>query len=286
MKIRILFLLTIIPRLCFGQIFGILRDSTDKQPIPYVNIWIENENIGTTSDINGKFTLNISPKSNKTIILSSVGYKTKKINSNIDLNTVFLQPQIIGLPEVVVSNKKKIKIKTIGKFKKSQIISHVLSGNSPLMIAEYFPYNEELEETPFIKTIRLPIKSKVDNCKFNIRFLSLSDNGMPENYYFDENLICLAKKGSSIVTINLANKNIVFPKEGLIIAIEWLFIEENKYEFKYIIEGQKKNNVEYLYSPSVGLTKQKSDDNFWIYRLGKWKKTTNFPIIIELTLTN
>lgn len=286
MKIRILFFLTIIPELCLGQISGILRDSTDKQPIPYVNIWIENEDIGTTSDINGKFTLNISPNSNKTIIFSSVGYKTKKINSNIDLNTVFLQPQIIELQEVTVSNKKEIKSKTIGKFDKSQVKSHVLSGNKPLMIAEYFPYNEEFEETPFIKTIRLPIKSKVDNCKFNIRLLTLSDNGVPEKYYFDENLICLAKKGNSIVTINLADKNIVFPKEGLIIAMEWLFIEENKYVFNYTIKGQKKIINDYLYSPSVGLTKQKSDDIFWIYRLGKWNKTTNFPITIELTLTN
>jgi hypothetical protein len=274
------------PRLCFGQIFGILKDSIDNQPIPYVNIWIENEDIGTTSDINGKFSLNISPNSNKTIIFSSVGYKTKKVNSNIDINSVFLQPQIIGLPEIIVSNKKEIKSRTIEKFNKSQIKSYVLSGNKPLMIAEYFPFNEEFVETPFINTIRLPIKSMVDNCKFNIRLLTLSDNGKPGKYYFDENLICLTKKGKSIVTINLADKNIVFPKEGLIIAMEWLFIEENKYEFKYTIKGQNKIINEYLYSPSVGQTKQKSDDNFWIYRQGKWNITTNLPITIELTLTN
>lgn len=34
---------------------GIVKDSISKQPIPYVNISVENENIGTTSEENGAF---------------------------------------------------------------------------------------------------------------------------------------------------------------------------------------------------------------------------------------
>ena len=34
----------------FSQLKGVVKDSISGQPIPYVNIWVENENIGTTSE--------------------------------------------------------------------------------------------------------------------------------------------------------------------------------------------------------------------------------------------
>jgi len=34
-----------------AQIKGVVKDSLSGEPIPYVNIWVENETIGTTSEI-------------------------------------------------------------------------------------------------------------------------------------------------------------------------------------------------------------------------------------------
>ena len=39
----------------FGQITAKVIDSETSQNIPYVNIWVENENTGTTSNEKGKF---------------------------------------------------------------------------------------------------------------------------------------------------------------------------------------------------------------------------------------
>ena len=55
---QILFLLLISFSLS-AQIKGVVKDSISGKPIAYVNIWVENENIGTTSEENGSFSLDI-----------------------------------------------------------------------------------------------------------------------------------------------------------------------------------------------------------------------------------
>ena len=47
---RYFFVLILISQFTFSQIRGVVKDSLTGNPIPYVNIWVENENIGTTSE--------------------------------------------------------------------------------------------------------------------------------------------------------------------------------------------------------------------------------------------
>ena len=47
-----------------AQIRGVVKDSISGEPIPYVNIWVENETIGTTSEANGSFFLEASKQKN------------------------------------------------------------------------------------------------------------------------------------------------------------------------------------------------------------------------------
>ena len=55
----------------FAQTKGVVADESGK-PIPYVNIWVENENIGTTSEENGEFF--IAASANKNLIFSILGF--------------------------------------------------------------------------------------------------------------------------------------------------------------------------------------------------------------------
>ena len=70
---ELLMVLLLISQFTFSQIKGVVVDENDK-PIPYVNIWVENENIGTTSQEDGTFVLNDS-EVNKNLIFSAIGYK-------------------------------------------------------------------------------------------------------------------------------------------------------------------------------------------------------------------
>ena len=40
-----------------AQIKGVVKDSITGKPIPFANIWVENENIGTTSKEDGTFEI-------------------------------------------------------------------------------------------------------------------------------------------------------------------------------------------------------------------------------------
>lgn len=105
MKQRALLILFILPIQIFSQTIGIVVDKKTRKPIEYVNIWVENQDIGTTSDIEGKFTI----KENviqKTLIISAIGYENQRFvidNSNLKIQ---LNPKTYSIKELVVKPKK------------------------------------------------------------------------------------------------------------------------------------------------------------------------------------
>ena len=66
-----------------AQIKGVVKDSISGEPIPYVNIWVENETIGTTSELDGSFSLDL--KEEKILVFSALGFETKKISSKNEI---------------------------------------------------------------------------------------------------------------------------------------------------------------------------------------------------------
>jgi hypothetical protein len=292
-----LLLMILISEISFGQITGVVKDSISNEPIPYVNIWVENENLGTTANENGAFTLNTNTNS-KTFIFSSIGYETKKVNSELIKNVVKLKPKITELQEIVVKANKQKNEKVIGSFKKSEINFYFACGKVPWITARFFDFNENFNQTPFLKMIRILTKSDVKDSKFNIRLYSVNENGSPGAYVYDKNILGVARKGEKITEIDISKLNIKFPEKGLFIAIEWLIIESNKYEFSYSMNDSKKKYQGIHYEPEIGTVPSETDENSWIYNQGKWKKVwkNSGPIkrykdkynllAIELTLTN
>ena len=78
----------------FSQLKGVVKDSISGQPIPYVNIWVENENIGTTSELDGTFTINTT--SDKVLVFSALGFESKKIKAD-KIESVVLKNEVIAL---------------------------------------------------------------------------------------------------------------------------------------------------------------------------------------------
>ena len=56
-----------------AQTKGVVKDSLTGKSISYVNIWVENENIATTSEEDGTFHINAT--GNKNLIFSALGPK-------------------------------------------------------------------------------------------------------------------------------------------------------------------------------------------------------------------
>ena len=270
MKKSFVIILFLISNFCFSQLKSVIIDSETKEKIPYVNIWVENENIGTTSNEKGEFELEIDGP--KIILFSAIGFETKKISSDSIKNILELKPLITELDEIIINSKKLTEELVIGKFKKSKINHYFACGTHPWISARFFKYKEAYDKTSYLKKIRILTKSNVKDSKFNIRLYDVNENGEPENYIYDQNIIGIAKKGKKITEIDVSKLNIEFPKDGFFIAFEWLIIENNKYEFNYTIKGSKKKHIGIHYAPKIGLIPSVSNENSWIFNQGKWRK--------------
>ena len=90
------------------KVTGTVTDETN-QPVPGVNVLLKgSSNIGTETDIEGKYTLNI-PK-DATLIFKFVGYKTTEVavNGKTTVN-LSIQPDVKQLEDVVVIGYQAIK---------------------------------------------------------------------------------------------------------------------------------------------------------------------------------
>lgn len=88
-----------------GKVLSMENDS----PIPFAHIAIQNQSIGTISDENGDFKLQVdkSEIANHSLIISSVGYQSITISKSDSWDKIIrLKPLISELNEVVVTGKK------------------------------------------------------------------------------------------------------------------------------------------------------------------------------------
>jgi TonB-linked SusC/RagA family outer membrane protein len=88
----------------FGQktVQGTVTAAEDNQPLPGVNIVVEGTSSGTSTDIDGKYTLSLTPEQNK-LIFSFIGYKTQTIEvGDQSVIDVQLEADVQNLEEVVV----------------------------------------------------------------------------------------------------------------------------------------------------------------------------------------
>jgi len=113
--------------LLFGQpISGVVFETNSKIPVAYVNIGIVGKDIGTVSDQNGKYTLQINPAYySDTLKFSCIGYHTYsvKVSDFVKKNdaNVKLEKKVYNLTSVVI-RPKTLKQKVLGITTKSKAI--------------------------------------------------------------------------------------------------------------------------------------------------------------------
>ena len=89
----------------YGQTFtvmGSVYDASTNETVPFASILIKGTGTGTSSDVDGKFSINV-PR-NATLVVSSIGYRTIEINVDGHATLkVALEPDREFLDEVVVT---------------------------------------------------------------------------------------------------------------------------------------------------------------------------------------
>jgi hypothetical protein len=264
-----------------AQIKGVVKDSLSGEPIPYVNIWVENETIGTTSEENGSFSLDI--KEEKVLVFSALGYESKKSSSKNEI--ILLKPKVFELKEVVISRAIKNKTIKLNGFKKEKISVYYGTGTQPTIIAKKIEPSEQINKHPFLKEINFLSRSHIEKAKIILRFYEVDPEGKPGIDFLDTNIVLEIKKGKKNNRVNLEKYKIRIPEDGLFIAFEWMIIEENKYTYTYTLE-EEKNKISYKdgisYQPVIG-TIPAENQSSWHYAKGKWYKRGKFSNVDKLT---
>jgi hypothetical protein len=266
-----------------GQIKGNVTDKETGQPIQFANVFQMGKPVGATTDLNGNFEIS-SLSEDCSLIVSAIGYESQQIECKPGTFVIQLSPKTYSLPGIIVKPQKKTRI-TIETFNKKKMHDYFGCGGYPWIVTKYFEYKPEYNTTPYLDNIRI-LTSASGNVIFNFRLISILDDGSPGQDILGKNLIVKAQSGTNKSTmIDLSTYNLSFPKTGLIIAVEWLIIEQNKYEW----------NGTSRYYPQFGSVTKEGESKTWNYVGGKWFRTTLMPptvknkyqeLAAELTLTN
>lgn len=250
-----------------AQTKGVVKDSLSGNPISYVNIWVENENIATTSEEDGTFSIHAS--ADKKLIFSALGYEKKTIKAS-EAATVFLRSKAFDLDEIVISNSIGTKQVVIGQTENT--IAQAFD-NGPRMDVKYFPYKADYKKTKYIKKVTIYTDSRIEDATIKLRFFSVDDNGFPGEEMLKKDLIVSVKNGTKNNKIDLSDFNLAMPKKGLFVGFEKLMIEKNKKEKTITDQNTKTTQVLKTYYPLV-LYNYVERDALFTFSGGKWNKQT------------
>jgi hypothetical protein len=108
-KLMLLFLCVIFYTTAYSQVIkGTILDGHTKNPIMSASIYFNGTFVGTSSDQNGKFELDISNNTSLPLTISSIGYNsvTLKEYAGSERFVISLTPRVYELGEVIIENKK------------------------------------------------------------------------------------------------------------------------------------------------------------------------------------
>jgi len=265
---RLFWVLLLISQFTYSQIKGVVKDSISGKPIPYVNIWIENENNGTTSEENGEFNISISEKSKK-FIVSAIGYKKKTIKIS-EAKQILLSPSDVQIKEVIISNRKNTKEIEIGKTK--NLISQAFE-NGPKIDVKYFPYLTSYKKTKYLKKIILNTDNRKEEATIRIHLYNLGIDGLPDKELLNKDLIITIKNGVRNNKIDITSFDIKMPINGVFVGFEKLMIESNKLEKTSFDTNSQTTKIHKTYCPYI-LYNNVEREYKYTFQGGKWIKKT------------
>lgn len=246
MKNRYLIILTLMifvlgnsqEKVISGQIIHL----ENNDPIPYVNIGIKNKPVGTVSDKNGLFELFLDEKTHKndTIIISHVGFKSKKISVATlkpSKNIITLEPESIELEEVVISSKKTtLKNKKLGRTIAGLGLMHAnfytaAEKNVDDRLSKEKGVRIKINKNCHLKDLNFKITTNdFKSLKFRVNFYKI-ENGLPTD------LIVFEIKDNFLgwFKVDLEEYDIFLTEdlEEIAVAIQWVESEKSHEKSKF-----------------------------------------------------
>lgn len=209
------------------SITGKIRNKVTAEPIPYANIGLANQNIGTLSDPDGTFELEVPlGQQGDSILFSSIGFDPIKIpvhqlrySSTTDIR---LSPSNKILDEVVILAKKKSsRIKRLGWMggKDGILPFDTVQGGGAVAILVESPTSicrvEKLQ-------VRLMYNSK-DTSRLRLHFFAYdSVKQLPAEELLTKEIVLKGTKHFGWLRFDLATYSIIVNRKKFAVGFEWI----------------------------------------------------------------
>lgn len=252
MRQLLIAILILIPVKIFPQVSGVVIDKSSGYPIQYANIMVENENTGTASDIEGKFTLR-DDVFNKILTIFAVGFITERIVADSTFLRIELKTKIYQFDEAFVTSEKINPDFIVDNYNKDSVPVLCCFHDRQRIFAKYFGYNAMFKNPPHISKMKILINNPTVKSTFKIRLLNADNKGKPDSRLLKYDLIRTIPAGQMDLTVDLAEFQTVFPKNGFFVAVEWL-ADNSQYE------------------PCLGLAESRKNTVYWVNTNGRWRK--------------
>ena len=220
--------------LCFNIQFGICQvdlvgqviDAATEEPLPYVNIGLVNQNIGTVTDEAGYFVLEVPGNgyADATLRFSMIGFEPQDFTlqeyRDQKILTIPLQEKATALEEVVLTTKRnKYQTKILGNKTTSQLIYAAFTTNK---LGNEMGFLVRGRKNPMIlKKFNVSlVENDYGPIRFRLNFYDLKD-GLPNETLLNENIIVETDIQSGIVSKDLTPYEIVIDQD-FFVAIEWI----------------------------------------------------------------
>lgn len=249
--IRILVFLILISSLSHAQITlkGKIINANDQQPIAYCNIGIVGTAVGTISNYDGTFELNIPQKlSEQPVIFSAIGFERielKVAKSKSDLK-IELKEKATLLKSIDVYASKRTRKKWLGNKKKDLLPSGTQNYDSAsaggaiaLLIVKEDP------RLKFVQEARLRIlRNTLPEFKVRVRVLNVdhSNNGLPGEDLLKESFVITSSIRKGWLTFDLREKNLMVESDSFFIEFEWIFEDKDRQYIATSYDDFIKNN--------------------------------------------
>lgn len=166
-----------------GPIKGTILDNTTQEPLPFVNIWIKGTTTGTSSDINGNFTLEYNFSDSTIIAFSFLSYESQELKfGNIKHDTdlkIRLKQERQAIQEVEVNPDNRYArsiIKSIIRNKKR---------NNPDNINE-INYQKYIRKSIFLSNLSKNITLKKSFADVKTAFIPQTDSTVAMPIFLNE----------------------------------------------------------------------------------------------------
>ena len=216
---------------------GTIYDSVTHEPIPFVNIGVNNKNAGTVSDLEGNFSLKDFKKYiGDSITFSHVSYysKTFKVINTSDLE-VSLQPREEELSEVIISSRK-LKKKRTGVRTFNPLLWGALSSKNNDIIEVAQRMNIPNGEKIHLRNANIYLRTSLEEKSpfIRVNFYEATKNGPGEKIIFQD-LIFKEPIKKGWLHLDLQDKAVTI-KQDFYISFE--FLPTNKKDLR-IYSGAK-----------------------------------------------